>query len=67
MKGRSFLASFYAAQRVLFLATKIWRHAGKVGISYSDHYAEENLSPTDGSFTVDQPGGPRFGRSCRRR
>jgi hypothetical protein len=27
----------------LFLAAKIWRHAGRVGVSYSDHYAEEGI------------------------
>jgi hypothetical protein len=29
--------------RFLFLAARIWRHAGRVGISYSDHYAEQSL------------------------
>jgi hypothetical protein len=29
--------------RFLFLAARIWRHAGRVGVSYSDHYAEKNL------------------------
>lgn len=29
--------------RFLFLAAKIWRHAGRVGVSYSDHYAEKGL------------------------
>jgi hypothetical protein len=24
----------------LFLAAKIWRHAGRVRVSYSDHYEE---------------------------
>jgi hypothetical protein len=32
-----------ARLRFLFLAAKIWRHAGRVGISYSDHYAERGL------------------------
>jgi hypothetical protein len=27
----------------LFLAAKIWRHAGRVGISYSDHYEDQGL------------------------
>jgi hypothetical protein len=27
----------------LFLAAKIWRHAGRVGVSYSDHYAEQGI------------------------
>ena len=30
-----------ARLRYLFLAAKIWRHAGQVGVSYSDHYAEK--------------------------
>ena len=32
-----------ARLRFLFLAAKIWRHAGRVGISYSDHYAEQGM------------------------
>jgi Transposase DDE domain group 1 len=32
-----------ARLRFLFLAAKIWRHAGRVGISYSDHYPERGL------------------------
>jgi hypothetical protein len=29
--------------RFLFLVAKIWRHAGRVGVSYSDHYAEQGI------------------------
>ncbi len=29
--------------RFLFLAAKIWRHAGRVGVSDSDHYPEKGL------------------------
>jgi DDE family transposase len=29
--------------RFLFVAAKIWRHAGRVGVSYSDHYEEKDL------------------------
>lgn len=29
--------------RFLFLAAKIWRHAGRVGVRYSDHYAEQGI------------------------
>ena len=29
--------------RFLFLAAKIWRHAGRVGVSYSHHYTEKPL------------------------
>jgi hypothetical protein len=32
-----------ARLRFLFLAASIWRHAGRVGISYSDQYAERRL------------------------
>jgi hypothetical protein len=32
-----------ARLRFLFLAAKIWRHAGRVGVSYSDHYDEKNI------------------------
>ena len=32
-----------ARLRFLFLAAKIWRHAGRVGISYSDQYAERGV------------------------
>lgn len=29
--------------KFLFLAARIWSHAGRVGVSYSDHYAEQSL------------------------
>src|SRR5271166_5860462 len=29
--------------RFLFVAAKIWRHAGRTGVSYSDHYEETGL------------------------
>jgi hypothetical protein len=32
-----------ARLRFLFVAAKIWRHAGRVGVSYSDHYEEKGL------------------------
>ena len=32
-----------ARLRFLFLAAKIWRHAGRVGISYSDQYEDRGL------------------------
>jgi hypothetical protein len=32
-----------ARLRFLFLAAKIWRHAGRVGVSYSDQYPERGL------------------------
>jgi hypothetical protein len=32
-----------ARLRFLFLAAKIWRHAGRVGVSYSDHYQDRGI------------------------
>ena len=32
-----------ARLRFLFVAAKIWRHAGRTGVSYSDHYEEKSL------------------------
>jgi len=32
-----------ARLRFLFLAAKIWRHAGRTGVSYSEHYEEKGL------------------------
>jgi len=32
-----------ARLRFLFLAARVWRHAGREGISYSDHYEEQGL------------------------
>lgn len=29
--------------KFLFLAARIWRHAGRVGVSYSDHYADRSV------------------------
>ncbi|MBO0800372.1 MAG: IS1380 family transposase [Blastocatellia bacterium] len=29
--------------RFLFIAAKIWRHAGRTGVSYSDHYEERTV------------------------
>jgi hypothetical protein len=29
--------------RLLFVAAKIWRHAGRTGVSYSDHYEEKGV------------------------
>lgn len=30
-------------RRFLFVAAKIWRHAGRTGVSYSDHYEEKGV------------------------
>ena len=30
-----------ARLRFVFVAARIWRHAGMVGVSYSDHYQEK--------------------------
>ena len=32
-----------ARLRFLFLAAKIWHHAGRVGVRYSDHYQEQGI------------------------
>jgi hypothetical protein len=32
-----------ARLRFLFLAAKLWSHAGRVGVSYSDHYQEKGI------------------------
>jgi hypothetical protein len=32
-----------ARLRFLFVAAKIWRHAGRTGVSYSDHYEEKGI------------------------
>lgn len=32
-----------ARLKFLFLAARIWRHAGRIGVSYSDHYADRPL------------------------
>ena len=37
--GHTTLAT--ARLKLLFLAARIWSHAGRVGVSYSDHYAEQ--------------------------
>ena len=29
--------------RFLFIAAKIWRHAGRTGVSYSDQYEEKTM------------------------
>jgi hypothetical protein len=39
--GHTTLAT--ARLRFLFVAAKIWRHAGRTGVSYSDHYQEKGL------------------------
>jgi hypothetical protein len=39
--GHTTLAT--ARLRFLFLAARIWSHAGQVGVSYSDHYPEQHL------------------------
>ncbi len=32
-----------ARLRFLFVAAKIWKHAGRTGVSYSDQYQEQGL------------------------
>jgi hypothetical protein len=50
-----------ARLRFLFLAAKIWRHAGRVGVSYSDHYAEQgNFRRLMDRLRAITSEGPRF-------
>ena len=39
--GHTTLAT--ARLKLLFLAARIWSHAGRIGVSYSDHYADQSL------------------------
>ncbi len=32
-----------ARLRFLFLAAKVWRHAGRAGVSFGDHYEDKGL------------------------
>jgi hypothetical protein len=51
-----------ARLRFLFLAAKIWRHAGRVGVSYSDHYEEKRIfSRLLDRLRAIAPDGQRFG------
>jgi hypothetical protein len=51
-----------ARLRFLFLAAKIWRHAGRVGVSYSDHYEEKGVfSRLLGRLRAIVLDGQRFG------
>src|SRR5260370_40683044 len=61
-----------ARLRFLFLAAKIWRHAGRVGASYSDHYTEgglfhrllERLASIAPGWAALHPVHPTAPRSC---
>jgi hypothetical protein len=50
-----------ARLRFLFVAAKIWQHAGRTGVSYSDHYEDrglfQQLMDRLGAIVV---GGPKF-------
>jgi hypothetical protein len=51
-----------ARLRFLFLAAKIWRHAGRVGVSYSDHYEEKGIfGRLLDRLRAIAPDGQRFG------
>jgi len=39
--GHTTLAT--ARLKLLFLAARIWKHAGRTGVSYSDHYPDQSL------------------------
>jgi hypothetical protein len=43
VEGMKHITLATARLRFLFLAAKIWRHAWKLGVSYSDHYAEQGI------------------------
>ena len=47
-----------ARLRFLFVAAKIWRHAGRTGVSYSDQYEERGLLQRlmDRLRAIRQPG-----------
>jgi len=42
-----------ARLRFLFVAAKIWRHAGRTGVSCSDQYQERGLPQLDGPVACD--------------
>ena len=46
-----------ARLRFLFVAAKIWRHAGRVGISYRSVWGERIVSATHGSVAPYRSGG----------
>jgi hypothetical protein len=51
-----------ARLRFLFLAAKIWRHAGSIGVSYGEHYAEQGiLRRLMNRLRAITKDGPRFG------
>jgi hypothetical protein len=51
-----------ARLRFLFLAAKIWHHAGRVGVSYSDHYEEKGIfGRLLDRLRAIAPDGQRFG------
>jgi len=57
-----------ARLRFLFVAAKIWRHAGRTGVSYSDHYGERGiLQQLMDRLRAIAACGPSFGPWWRRR
>jgi hypothetical protein len=51
-----------ARLRFLFLAAKIWRHAGRMGVSYSEHYEEKGIfGRLLDRLRAIAPDGQRFG------
>jgi len=50
-----------ARLRFLFVAAKLWRHAGRTGVSYSDHYEDRGLfQQLMGRLRAIVVGGPSF-------
>ena len=50
-----------ARLRFLFVAAKIWRHAGRTGVGYSDYYEERGVfQQLMDRLRAIAVGGPRF-------
>jgi hypothetical protein len=62
--GHTTLAT--ARLKFLFLAARIWRHAGRVGVSYSDHYAEQTLFNHDAAAISGRHSQRLPARDCHR-
>jgi hypothetical protein len=50
-----------ARLRFLFIAAKIWRHSGRTGVSFSDHYEEKGfVQATHGTAAGNKATGRQF-------
>ena len=53
--------------RFLFVAAKIWRHAGRTGVSYRDHYEEKGVfEAADGSAAPGRAVHRKLCMACQR-